>query len=117
MVYAILISTVFSPLVTLAPITQSHHLTLVHPFSQTSVYMHSFVRDTVALWNRVDEDTVLSPALNASCIIDFVVFLISFGFLFNRLAFFAIIFMYPLLCIFSRIYLGKKGQRTKGTPK
>ena len=41
----------------------SHHLTLVHPFSHTNAYMHSFVLATISLWNRLNEDTVLSPSL------------------------------------------------------
>ena len=41
----------------------SHHLTLVHPFSHTNAYMHSFVPATISLWNRLNEDTVLSPSL------------------------------------------------------
>ena len=33
----------------------SHHLTLLHPFSHTNSYMHSFVPATIGLRNHLDE--------------------------------------------------------------
>ena len=59
MAYAILISTVFSPLVVLTPITH-HIISLWFILSHTQI--HSFVPATFGLWNHLDKDTVLSPS-------------------------------------------------------
>ena len=42
----------------------SHSLSLIPPFSRTNSYFHSFVPNTVYMWNMLDMSVVSAPSLH-----------------------------------------------------
>ena len=42
----------------------SHSLSLIPPFSRTNSYFHSFVPNTIYMWNMLDMSVVSAPSLH-----------------------------------------------------
>ena len=98
------VNCVFTPISTRS-YHSSHHLTLLHPFSHTNSYMHSFVSATIGLWNHLDEDTVLSPSL-ASFKYELYHFFVSIFILFGDHDHVLAFLLYSCIpcCVFSATY-------------
>ena len=46
-------------------VTRSHHMAINQPFAHTNSFLYSFVPNSISLWNKLSNEQVSAPSLQA----------------------------------------------------